>query len=501
MEYTELADYPVPTGRITEWIPTVEADRWQSDDRPLSPNHAAHLYHSATSSTADDFGLGSWIGTAFRLPGAFDPDTFAEVLRIWIARHDAFRTTAQHDGHGHARYVVVPDSVTITARRQEAPPEGVSVDHHIERFFAREVSALRWPHVVATTIEPDSLLEATKGVIVIVGADHSVMDAYTQLLLIAEFREIYGALTDGRDPVLPPCGSFVDHCAHEHRTAESITADHPAVTTWRSFLEGDSGRLTMPRFPLPTQPSATTETTATTAAAPGWQSSLSLWLLDAQETAAFNAACKQHGKSLSGGAFTALAAAIERLTGERTTRFVMPMHTRTDPESLAAAGWYVGLVPVEMSLGEANTFAEAIDIVDAGVRRHAALTHVPHPRIAELLAVTEAPRFAVSFVDARFVPGADSWDERDRALRSRIHNLDEVYLWVNRTHEGMNVSMRFPNNEVAATSLHALIGEYTAVLREVAATGDLALCGAPGDTGSADTDSAPSPTVTSTEVR
>ena len=81
MEYTELADYPVPAGRITEWIPTVEPDRWQSDDRPLSPNHTAHLYNSESAPDSGDLGLGSWIGTAFRLPGDFDHSVFAAVLR------------------------------------------------------------------------------------------------------------------------------------------------------------------------------------------------------------------------------------------------------------------------------------------------------------------------------------------------------------------------------------------------------------------------------------
>ncbi|MGX7695286.1 condensation domain-containing protein [Gordonia polyisoprenivorans] len=474
MEYTELADYPVPAGRITEWIPTVEPDRWQSDDRPLSPNHTAHLYNSESAPDSGDLGLGSWIGTAFRLPGDFDHSVFAAVLRAWIVRHDAFRTTVTRRGDTHARVVAVAESVTISARVQQAPPPGVGVDRHLERFFAREVSAVRWPHVVAVTIEPDSPIEAAKGVTVIVAADHSVMDAYTQLLLIAEFREIHRALVEGRAPALPSCGSYVDHCAREFQAAETMTADHPAVQAWRCFLTTDDGRLQMPRLPLPTQP------TGAVADGAGWQSSISRWLLTAQETNGFAAACKNHGASMSGGAFTALAVAIQRLTGDSSFRFVMPMHTRTDPQSLAAAGWYVGLVPVDLSLEGAETFSAALTSVSSGVRRHAALAHAPHPRIASLLGITEAPRFAVSYVDGRHVPGADSWGDRDRALRSRIHNLDEVYLWINRTHEGINISLRFPNNEIATTSIHALLAEFRAVLLEVADRGELALdAGAP----------------------
>ena len=322
---------------------------------------------------------------------------------------------------------------------------------------------------MAVTIEPDSRVEAAKGVRVIVAADHSVMDAYTQLMLIAEFREIYAALLDNRPPALPPCGSYVDHCAYEYRAAAAVTAEDPAVEAWRTFLTSGSGRPEMPRLPLPTQVSPSEPDTT------GWQSSLSLWLLGAAEATAFTSACKAHGSSLSTGAYTAFAVAIARLTGERTTRFVMPMHTRTDPESLAAAGWYVGLVPVEMSLGDATTFGEALQSINSGVRRHYALAHKPYPRIASLLGTDEAPRFAVSYVDTRHVPGADAWGGRDRVLRSRVHNLDEVYVWINRTTAGINISLRFPNNEVATASIHALVAEFGAVLRQVAENGGLAL--------------------------
>ncbi|NDK92317.1 condensation protein [Gordonia desulfuricans] len=466
MEYTELADYPLPTGRITEWIPAVDSGAWQPDERPLSPNHEAHLGHALTSDHVDP--LGSWIGTAFRLIGAFDPQRFADALALWIARHDAFRTSARLTDQGLQRFGISPDAVTVTSRPAERDP-GSDICGHIEDFFARDLSAAHWPHVVAVTIEPDSMIEAAEGVIVVLAADHSVMDAYSQLLLITEINEFYQALGEGRAPELPACGSYVDYCVTEHEAGLGIDADHSALAPWQEFWDDGSDVPAMPRFPLPTQPAVPTDDVA------GQQSSLSLWLLSAEETNAFNAACKRHGASLSTGAFTALTTALHRLTGKRETRFVMPMHTRTTPESFAAAGWYVGLVPASITLGDAPSFSAALASVDAGVRRHAALTHQPYPRIAALAGMLDTPRFAVSFVDARFLPGAATWTDRDRALRSRIANNDEVYIWVNRTTEGMNISLRFPNNEVAAASIHAMIGEFAAVLRDVATNGDLQL--------------------------
>lgn len=496
MEYTELADYALPTGRLTEWVPRVQPDHWRPDARALSPNHASHLAHTATRSDGE---RSAWIGTAFGLSGAFDASAFAATMQTWIARHDAFRTTARSlDGQFH-RVTVDATDVVVTPGAGIHSPTTSGSHRLLESFFDRAISATHWPHVVAATIEPAAPADRARGVIVVVAADHSVMDAYTQLLLIHEFREIYRTHRDGGALQLPPCGSYIDHCAAEAAVAAGLTADDPALDAWTSFWQNDSGlgcsalagsnpgaadrhdsRPAMPGFPLPL---GIGTHSLPTESGTRHQSSVSRWLLSATDTAAFAAATKRHGKSMSSGAFTALAIAIARLTGRRDLRFVMPMHTRTDPASLAAAGWYVGLVPVRLDLGSAPTFGAALDAVDADVRRDVALTHLPYPRMAELGGMMQAPRFAVSFVDTRHLPGATAWDDRDRALRSPSPDADEVYLWVNRTAAGLNVSLRFPNNEVAAASLHAVLAEFGTVLREVATVGDVAVTTEPAVSG------------------
>ncbi|GAB2659904.1 condensation domain-containing protein [Gordonia jinhuaensis] len=462
MEYTELADYPIPSGRITEWIPSIDAESYAVDPRPLSPNHRAHLDFFSRTDVHER--LGAWIGTAFTLRGAFDHTLFAQTLEYWIARHDAFRTTVTEGrDHGFARLTAPADAVTIEVLAS-ADTNGAGTYRYIEDVFARRISALTQPHMMAVTVESDD-----DGVIVVVGADHSVMDAYTQLLLIAELREIYSALSAGRIPALPPCGSYVEHCAAEHYAAAALVNEHPAIAEWESFWRTQSGALEMPAFPMPVRPAQATDT------GPGHQASLSLWLLSAESTEAFAAACKRHGVSASTGAFSALAIAIHRLTAGADLRFVMPLHTRTTPESQAAAGWYVGLAPVEVNLDGVGTFVESLSRVDKSVRRNAGLAQHPYPTIAAAAGMADAPKFAISFVDTRYLPGAKEWGERDRALRCRVDNSDEVYLWVNRTLEGLNISLRFPNNEIAADSLHRLIAEFSDILRVVSRDGDVAV--------------------------
>lgn len=56
-------------------------------------------------------------------------------------------------------------------------------------------------------------------------------------------------------------------------------------------------------------------------------------------------------------------------------------------------------------------------------------------------------------MDVRFVPMAAQWPESNaRALRSRSYTHD-VYIWINRTPEGINVSARFPDNTEASANV------------------------------------------------
>lgn len=43
MEYTELADYTLPSGQLSTWQFISDASQWSEDERSLSINHEDHL--------------------------------------------------------------------------------------------------------------------------------------------------------------------------------------------------------------------------------------------------------------------------------------------------------------------------------------------------------------------------------------------------------------------------------------------------------------------------
>ena len=78
-------------------------------------------------------------------------------------------------------------------------------------------------------------------------------------------------------------------------------------------------------------------------------------------------------------------------------------------------------------------------------------------------------------MDVRFAPMADHWhDWNARALRSKQYDHD-VYIWINRTPRGLNISARYPNNEAATTNVHRYVGALRRILDDVVDTGTASL--------------------------
>jgi len=154
------------------------------------------------------------------------------------------------------------------------------------------------------------------------------------------------------------------------------------------------------------------------------------------------------------------------------------MHTRYRVDMALAAGWFVGLMPVEDPIGQAHTFSEAMAGTASAVKRYKKAVSAPFNSLQPHLKADSAPKFVVSYVDTRFVPGADKWTEHDRALRSPCVSDEEVYFWILRNHNGINVSTRYPANDEAAASIDAFLDTFKSVLNNVVNQGDFQFAGA-----------------------
>ncbi|MFI8522803.1 condensation domain-containing protein [Promicromonospora sukumoe] len=479
MEYTELSDYDLPAGVVTSWTPRADAGRWHQDPRDLSPGHEAHLRDSEP---------GSWIGSVLRVPGPYEPEPLRRAIHAWVSRHEVLRTTVTRDAGAGWRRVTAPAEAVAIRDLVVGDLTGDQVTALLPSLLA-DVSPTAWPHCVLATVvpEPAGPGSGDESFVLAFGADHSVMDAYSQLLWFEEIVSLYDAARRGvPDAELRALevGSHVDFSADDRKLAMTLASDGEPVHRWLDFLGAGA---TFPRYGS----DGITHPAADDAEAHRRQASRSEWLATTDQTDDLSARSRARGASAQSGVLALFAHAARRVHGIDRLRFVLPMHTRYAPQHAAAVGWYVGLCPVDLDLDGVDPVLRALDegrdsghVVDgtaltAAVERvHAAvaagkpLVRYSFARIAELGGITDGPHLAVSYVDTRFVPGAERWSTWDaRTLRSPAYGTDELYLWFLRTHDGLNVSARHPDTPEAHTAMDALVEELRACFRAFGTAG------------------------------
>lgn len=442
MEYTELADYPLPDGAVTTWSPVCAPDSWSDDDRRLTHDHEAHLASAAA---------GSWIGSVLRIPLRHDGDALRRALRAWIARHEALRTTVSPAGESWKRHLVAEDAVDVTPQ-QRGELTGADAHDLLSDFFAG-VTPDRWPHCLFATIAQDD------GFVLAFGADHSVMDAYSQLLWFGEIVELYERALAGEpddEMAALDVGSHVDHSAAARSLSEVVDAEHPVVRHWEEFLH--DGEFPAMEGASPQVPASPDEP----------QHSLSRWAVRPGDADRMERLCANLGTGTQSGVFAAIALAMRERTGSDRLRFVLPMHTRHDRRHVGAVGWYVGLCPVDIDLSGVGDFGEAVARTRAGVSGGRGCVKTSFARVADILRLEAEPRFVMSYVDVRKVPGAERWPEWNaRALRSPEPSRDEVYLWLVHSDEGISVSARCGRSERALLAVEGLITGFEKKFTEV----------------------------------
>ncbi|MEI7056906.1 condensation domain-containing protein [Nocardioides sp. CCNWLW239] len=450
MEYTELSAYDVPPGEVTAWIPTAEPSAWVADERRLSHNHELHL---------DTAEAGSWIGSIMRLNAPLDAEALGLALRAWIGRHEALRGTVEETPAGRRRRAVAPADVSVTATAL-GRFDAAGARSCIADLLAEHIDPTAWPHVVFATVAD------ADGFTLVFGADHGVMDAYSQLLWFEEIASLYERALAGEpfaDLAVATTGSHIDHAVAERATGDAMSLESESVRVWRDWLTRPDGQLRFADFPVPGI------TDVPSSASPLAQASLSQWLGDHRQARALGELFKEAGVGFQAGMMGAMAYVLRAQHGVERMRFVAPMHTRYTAEHAAAVGWYVGLVPVTLDITGATTLPEVAGRVQAALAETKPLVPQPFARVAGLLDVSDAPHFVVTFVDTRFIPGAERWNGWDaRTLRAPVRADDEVYLWLVRDRDGLNVSTRYPETVAAERVVRGLIGGMSDLVDEIA---------------------------------
>ncbi|MCW2567273.1 MAG: hypothetical protein JWN54_1370 [Mycobacterium sp.] len=454
MKPIAFEDFRPAPGRVIEWTisagTAAAAQATPADPTPLSYNQQLHLASYLALTTAGQPG-NPWIGVAFELPGAVDTDALGRAFTAFVQRHDSLRGGFRPTATGIERYTVPADAIALDLTPVRDFDDADTLFAYLTERLAAGTNPFAWPPYVFGVVSRES------GSTVYVAMDHTTSDGYSLALVVNDVHELYLAELEGRPADLPATGSFNAHAALEIEKGETMTADDKVVGRWREFIARCGG--TGPRFALDL------------GVAPGQtydQDVYNTMLLNAEETEAFDQACRAAGGSLFPGLLAAKAIVAREMTGKEDFLSVTPLHTRFKPEWRSSMGWYITCAPLEFSTSDAKGFTDVLAAANTALRGTLGNAKFPASKVVSLLGddfrPTRRDMFSmVSYIDYRKMPGGEHHAELQPVTLGQTLQADDAHVWASRVAEGLHVAIRYPVTEVSP----ALIDQYVMRLREV----------------------------------
>lgn len=454
MRVTDIQHCEVRPGLLIEWTLSPAAIKLAAcmpdDPRPPAYNQESHI-KMTRSVRAGGLFVPTWLGTAFDIPGMVDLDVLQGALGEWTLRHETLRSGFRWVGEEMRRFTLGAQALSLHRTVVGHFSDADRLVQHLQDRFDAAADALGWPNFIYAAIVRDD------GASVYMAFDHSNVDAYSILRIPSEIHELYAAGEEGH-ALRRAASSYVDFCRTERVSADQIDDTHAIVTHWRDFISRCEGKL--PRFPvdLGLDPGGELPT----------QKLMQEMLVDAGTAAAFESHCRPFGGSLT-GILAATSLIVRGIGGQPVYRTVVPFHTRAKSRWLESVGWYVGGAPVEIPAAQLSDFRSALEAARTALRVGRPLARIPIARVLRLLGSDFRPTSPdlysiVSFVDARSIPGSERWTELKAYGLLRVSYGDQVCVWINRLHEGLQFASRYPDTDIAYKNMRLYVEELRNII-------------------------------------
>jgi mycolipenoyl-CoA---2-(long-chain-fatty acyl)-trehalose mycolipenoyltransferase / long-chain-acyl-CoA---trehalose acyltransferase len=451
-----IDDWTLSPGVVTSWHPTTaaveKARQAPVSSVPVSYMQAQHLrgWYNQTSSSLD---YSRQIIATCEVPGRCDISAMDQALNTYLRRHDTYRSWFEYSGAGDIIRHTIEDPADI----EFAPIEhGEMTDEDVYSHVVAIPNPFEWGCFTFGIIQSDDHFTFYASI------DHVHGDAALIGVTMLESHGMYAALTEGDKPLaLPDAGSFDDFCVQEHTYTSDLTVDSPEVRAWIDFAENNNGSL--PDFPLPLG----------NPLEPTVGDMVSENLMDAEQTARFEAACTAAGARFIGGLFACIAQVEHEFTGAATYYGLTPRDTRRTSDNFMTQGWFTGLVPITVPIAAAS-FSDAAWAAQASFDSSLNLAKVPYHRVMELAPWLDRPRpnFPVSnFFHAGAAPmnavlaAAELGYANDIGIYSDGRYSYQLTIYLFRYEEGMAMAVMLPDNPVA----HKSVARYMAAMKSVCA--------------------------------
>lgn len=448
-----INEWQPPHGLVTTWTASSaarEAARVaQRSDLPPSFQRNRHLRTARDGSAALRKQPRLMI-VAWDMPGICDIAAMTAALNAHVRRHDTY-----HD------WFEYQDDVFVRRTMDPADIDLVPV-----AFGFMDAEQIR-THALATTpatLEWDcftfGIVQHRKHFTCYASVDHLHVDGISAGLIFLDICVMYQGLPQAA--TLTRVASYRHYAARQRAKVDSLTLSSPEIKDWIEFARDVDGNW--PGFPLPLGD--------TSCDSKG--DFLTVELLDAAQTKAFDTVCRRAGARFSGGVMACAALAEHELTGTQTYHGFTPFDTRTPGTDTMTVGWFASLVPVTVPIGT-GSFPESARAAQRSLDAAKGLADVPFERVLELatpeelgITLSTRPAMMVSYLDIRKIPVAALWETTNFGAYGDNLSHGGVNTWITRHTAKTTVTMSFPDNPVARESAYRYLATLACVFAKAA---------------------------------
>lgn len=451
-----IDEWEPPHGRVTTWIASQSAREAARSalrsDLPPSYQRNRHL-QNAQDGNAVQREQPRLMIVAWDMPGVCDIPAMTAAINAHIRRHDTYHDWFEfEDGAFVRRTIEDPAAIDL-----------VPVDFGI--MDAEQVRT----HAVATTpgtLEWDcftfGIVQHAHYFTFYASVDHLHIDGLSAGLIFLDICVMYQGLPQAT--TFSRVASYRGYAARQRAKAQSLTLSSPEIRDWIKFARDIDGAW--PSFPLPLG-----DTSTDTAGA-----FLTVDLLNAADTLAFDSVCRRAGARFSGGVMACAALAEHELTGTETYYGFTPYDTRTAGIDTMTVGWFASLVPVTVPIGH-GSFPESARAAQTSFDAAKRLGDVPFERVLELATPDElgikprsSPSMMVSYLDVRKMPVAALWVTTNFGAYGENLSHGGVNMWITRHAARTTVTLSFPDNPTARESVYRYVATLARVFASAAKT-------------------------------
>ena len=450
----EPADGPVTTWTASDASRDIMANA-DRDSLPPSFQQASHL-RSAFEGRALGRPQPRLMVVSWDIRGTCDIAAMTTAINTHVRRHDTY-----HSAFGFENGNIIRRTVSDPEQIEFVPfPYGEMTEGDIRQHALTSTpDTLQWDCFTFGIIQKDDYFTFYTS------ADHLHIDGMSAGIIFLDIHLAYQDLVAGLPVTQAEVGGYRDYTARQNERIAGMDASSEEVHDWINFAQDTDGDW--PSFPLKL---GDTESNGNRG---DW---VTMELLNDEETEAFDAACRNVGARFSGGITACAALAEHRLTGTTTYHGFAPADTRRPGDETLSVGWFAGLHPVTVPIGD-GCFGDAARAAQRSLDTTKGLANVPWERVPEVAPVDRLgitppskPAMMVSFLDFRKIPLASLWEETNFGTYGDNLSRGGINLWINRHVDQTTVTVSFPDNSVARDSVHRYIAALTEVFTDVART-------------------------------